>query len=58
MHRMTGLLANDHHHRRRADTLRERSPYFSGVAPQYIFGPTSPDISALCAPVPCLYNPA
>ena len=31
---------------------------FPGAAPRYIFGPASPDISALCTPIPCLYNPA
>jgi hypothetical protein len=31
-------------------------PYFPGVVPQYIFGPSSPYISELCPTVQCLYN--
>ena len=38
--------------------LTHGNPYFSGAVPRYIFGPASPDISALCTPIPCLYNPA
>ena len=38
--------------------LSHGNPYFSGAVPRYIFGPASPDISALCTPIPCLYNPA
>ena len=38
--------------------LLHGSPYFSGAAPQYIFGPPSPYISELSPTVQCLYNPA